>query len=94
MPKRHTVEKIGGTTMTQFKDVMDNVIIGKRKENELYNRIFVVSAYGGITDLLLENKKTREPGVYGVFAEDKREWQDKLELVRNRMLELDRKSVV
>ena len=64
----HTVEKIGGTSMTRFGDVMRNVIIGKRQGNELYNRIFVVSAYGGITNLLLENKKTGAPGIYGFFA--------------------------
>ena len=54
----HTVEKIGGTSMTRFGDVMKNVIIGERSGDEFYNRIFVVSAYGGITNLLLENKKT------------------------------------
>ena len=48
----HTVEKIGGTSMTRFGDVMKNVIIGKRSGDEFYNRIFVVSAYGGITNLL------------------------------------------
>ena len=66
----HTVEKIGGTSMTRFGDVMKNVIIGKRSGADLYNRIFVVSAYGGITNLLLENKKTGAPGIYGFFADD------------------------
>ena len=33
-----------------------------------YNRIFVVSAFGGITNLLLEHKKTGENGVYSEFA--------------------------
>ena len=51
--------------MTRFADVMKNVILGKRSGQELYNRIFVVSAYGGITNLLLENKKTGAPGIYG-----------------------------
>ena len=46
---KHTIEKIGGTSMTKFIDVMNNVIIGNRSEGELYNRVFVVSAYGGIT---------------------------------------------
>ena len=67
MCSKHTVEKIGGTSMTQFGDVMKNVIIGNRKADELYNRVFIVSAYGGVTDLLLEHKKSGEPGVYDLF---------------------------
>ena len=60
----HTVEKIGGTSMSRFGEIIENIIIGKRKGAELYNRVFVVSAYGGITNLLLENKKTAEPGIF------------------------------
>ncbi len=59
---QHTVEKIGGTSMTQFDRVVKNVIIQDRSGEDLYQRIFVVSAYGGITDLLLEGKKTRNTG--------------------------------
>ena len=66
----HTVEKIGGTSMSRFGEVMDNVIVAGRTGNALYNRIFVVSAYSGITNLLLEDKKTGEPGIYGNFAND------------------------
>ena len=54
MANMHTVEKIGGTSMSRFGELMDNILIGKRSGAELYNRIFVVSAYGGITNLLLE----------------------------------------
>jgi aspartate kinase len=62
-----TVEKIGGTSMSQFADVLTNIIrVGK--EDFRYGRVFVVSAYAGVTDLLLENKKTGEPGVYHAFA--------------------------
>ena len=87
----HTVEKIGGTSMTRFGELMRNVIIGGRKGAELYNRIFVVSAYGGITDLLLEGKKTGEPGIYASFAAgDNNLWQEKLEKARARMIELNR----
>ena len=53
----HSVHKIGGTSMTQVDAVMDNILVGNRSEDELYNRVFVVSAYGGFTDLLLENKR-------------------------------------
>ena len=83
--KKHTIEKIGGTSMTHFVDVMNNVIIGSRKQDEFYNRVFVVSAYGGITNMLLEDKKTGEPGVYGKFAEDDQSWMDALESVRSEM---------
>ena len=65
-----TVEKIGGSSMSQFKDVMNNVIIGQRSMNEMYNRIFVVSAYNNVTNWLLEHKKTGEPGVYVQFLEN------------------------
>ena len=86
----HTVEKIGGTSMTRFGELLDNILIADRKGNELYNRIFIVSAYGGITNLLLEDKKTGEPGVYGKFADGSNEWLSKLEETRARMIELNR----
>ena len=90
MSGKHTVEKIGGTSMTCFGDIMNNVIIGGRSEAELYNRAFVVSAYGGITNLLLENKKTGEPGIYGKFAEANDEWEAKLEETRQEMIKCNR----
>ena len=62
-----TVEKIGGTSMSQFQDVLQNIIIGNRKNGELYNRIFVVSAYNNVTNWLLEHKKTGEPGIFNKF---------------------------
>ncbi len=90
MSRKHTVEKIGGTSMTCFGDIMNNVIIAGRSGAELYNRAFVVSAYGGITNLLLENKKTGEPGIYGKFAEANDEWEDKLEETRQKMIRCNR----
>ncbi len=67
-----TVEKIGGTSMSQFGDCLSNIIKGDRTLNDMYNRIFVVSAYNNVTNWLLEHKKTGEPGVYAKFlhAED------------------------
>lgn len=70
----HTVEKVGGTSMSDSDAVLNNVFIGRRKGRDLYNRIFVVSAYAGITDKLLEDKKTGEPGVYALFAGSESEW--------------------
>jgi aspartate kinase len=61
-----TVEKIGGTSMAALKEVLSNIIL--YKEDHIYNRVFVVSAFWGVTDLLLENKKTGAPGVYHKIA--------------------------
>ncbi|WP_069659007.1 aspartate kinase [Arcticibacter eurypsychrophilus] len=63
-----TVEKIGGTSMSALQDVIKNIILFERTGDQLYNRIFVVSAFSGVTDLLLENKKNGEPGVYHRIA--------------------------
>lgn len=63
-----TVEKIGGTSMSNFNDVIKNIIIGNRNNNDIYNRIFVVSAYAHVTNWLLEHKKSKEPGVYMKFV--------------------------
>lgn len=64
-----TVEKIGGTSMSQFKDVLNNIIKGNRTHDDYYNRILVVSAYNNVTNWLLEHKKTGEPGVYVQFLQ-------------------------
>lgn len=85
----HTVEKIGGTSMTQFGEVLRNIIVGQRPPERLYHRIFVVSAYGGITDLLLEHKKSGAAGVYAHYAEGSEQWLAALERVRQRMCELN-----
>jgi aspartate kinase len=71
---KHTVHKIGGTSMSDVEAVFNNVLIGDRPKDALYNRIFVVSAYGGMTDLLLENKKTGEPGVFQLYASSENDW--------------------
>ena len=70
MNGRHSVEKIGGTSMAATSTLFDNVLIAGRQGRDLYNRIFVVSAYAGMTDLLLEHKKTDKPGVYARFVAD------------------------
>lgn len=90
---QHTVEKIGGTSMTRFGELMKNILIGSRKGPELYNRLFVVSAYGGVTNFLLEDKKTGEPGIYGKFAVGDPLWEDKLEATRGEMIRLNESFV-
>ncbi|AIT80003.1 aspartate kinase [Novosphingobium pentaromativorans] len=89
MTAAHSVEKIGGTSMAATSTVFDNVLIAGREGAELYNRIFVVSAYAGMTDLLLEHKKSGEAGVYAHFSANDVEggWQDALARVRDAMHE-------
>lgn len=88
-PKYHTVEKIGGTSMSRVNELRDTLLIGDRQGAELYNRIFVVSAFGGITNLLLEHKKSGEAGVYAAFAsaEGDHGWHEALSRVETAMIE-------
>ncbi len=88
---RHTVEKIGGTSMSRFDRILTDIIIGDRSEPQMYNRIFVVSAYGGVTDLLLENKKSGAPGVYGQFRTGDGTWRDALATIRETMKRFNRR---
>jgi aspartate kinase len=84
-----TVEKIGGTSMTKFHDVLKNIIINNRTDFDLYNRVFVVSAYAGVTNMLLEHKKTQEPGVYEKFVNNEN-FNRSLQEVLNKLLEINR----
>lgn len=88
---QHTVEKIGGTSMSDYRSVRDNIIFKPTQPHSLYQRIFVVSAYGGMTDKLLEHKKTGDAGVYALFAYDRQQnhWLPALEEVRAAMLEIN-----
>ncbi len=90
----HTVEKIGGTSIANTPVILDNILIGDRAPDALYGRVFVVSAYAGMTNHLLEHKKSGQPGVFGLFAsaENKWEWSDALtrlgEAMREKNLEV------
>ena len=66
-----TVEKIGGTSMSRFDEVLKNIVLGNRTKGDYYNRILVVSAYNNVTNWLLEHKKSGTPGIYSKF--EKRE---------------------
>ncbi|UXI04642.1 aspartate kinase [Photobacterium sp. TY1-4] len=79
----HTVEKIGGTSMSAFDAVLDNIMFYPQSP---YQRIFVVSAYGGITDALLECKRSGEPGIYQHIADRNAIWKEKLDDLKQRML--------
>lgn len=87
----HTVEKIGGTSIADTDAVVNNIFLYDREKRNLYNRIFVVSAYSGVTDLLIENKRTGEPGVYAHFASAESDWTwgDSLTAVGHRLREIN-----
>ena len=61
-----SVEKIGGTSMSAFGDVLKHIMLFDKAR--INGRVYVVSAYGGVTNQLLEHKKTGEPGIYALFA--------------------------
>lgn len=86
----HTVEKIGGTSMSRYKDVLNNIWLNET-EGTIFNRIFVVSAYGGVTDMLLEHKKTGNAGVYSSFAEAESPsaWLEQLRKVEQKLLDIN-----
>lgn len=89
----HTVEKIGGTSMMDVDAVLNNILIGDRTGKDLYRRIFVVSAYAGITDKLLEHKRDGSPGVFTLYGEAGSEWAwgDALSDVAQEMLKINAK---
>jgi aspartate kinase len=84
-----TVEKIGGTTMSDYPSVRDNIVLGYRTSP--YKRLLVVSAYGGITDRLLEHKKSGQPGVFALFRADAGDdaWIQALEDLRQLMHDIN-----
>lgn len=82
---RPSVEKVGGTSMAATKALLDNVLLAGRTEGDLYNRVFVVSAYSGVTDLLLEHKKSGQAGVWRRFNDADPAWRDGFDGVREAM---------
>jgi aspartate kinase len=85
--KKLRVEKIGGTTMSRFGEVLKNVIL--KDQNDIYNRIYVVSAYSGVTNELLEHKKTGQSGIYQSFEQND-EYEPAMISLQNRLCELNR----
>jgi aspartate kinase len=86
-PAQHSVEKIGGTSMSDYRAVRDNIIFKPGSGQNLYQRVFVVSAYSGITNDLLEHKKSGRPGVYGLFAssENDNDWYDAMAQLQSKL---------
>lgn len=85
-----TVEKIGGTSMSALSDALQNIVLYKRGRDELYNRIFVVSAFAGVTDWLLENKRTGEAGIYHRIAKH-RNFQNALQDLTRKLQDINQK---
>ena len=83
-----TVHKIGGSSMSQFEDVLQNIVLGQAQEGSYYNRIFVVSAYMHVTNWLLEHKKTGEPGVYDLFVKN-RDYKQALEVLLQKLIDIN-----
>lgn len=92
---KHTVEKIGGTSMSRTDELLDTLFIGAREGADLYGRVFVVSAYGGVTDKLLEDKKTGAAGVFDAFADGDGAgaWMDALDAAAAAMIEVNARLV-
>lgn len=86
--KKHKlrIEKIGGTSMSRFPEIINNIIL--RDKDDIYGRIYVVSAYAGVTDELLEHKKTGQPGIYKLF-EDEKNYPRKMLALRDSLFEFN-----
>jgi len=87
----HTVEKIGGTSMSDYGSVRDNIFLNEQLGGDIYSRIFVVSAYGGITNRLLEHKKSGEAGIYALFSGSTSEegWVQALSTLKAELLSIN-----
>jgi aspartate kinase len=84
------VEKIGGTSMSRFPQIIDNIIL--RNPTDIFGRIYIVSAYAGVTNELLEHKKTGQPGIYQLFREQEN-YPKKMLALRDSLFELNKTFV-
>ncbi len=80
------IEKIGGTSMTRFQEVVDNIVL--KNKDDIFNRIYIVSAYGGVTNDLLEHKKTGQPGIYKKF-EDQEDYRSAMEALKIKLCRMN-----
>ena len=74
--------------MSKFHDVLQNIVIGKRPPERMYNRIFVVSAYNNVTNWLLEHKKSGQPGIYTRFYNNE-DYETALDELCGKLIELN-----
>jgi aspartate kinase len=88
LPKKDLrIEKIGGTSMSRFPEIIKNIIL--YDPEDIYNRIYVVSAYDGITNMLLEHKKSRIPGIYKKFR-DHEDYNSALTDLKNHLYSINK----
>jgi aspartate kinase len=87
-----TVEKIGGTSMSKFQDVLQNIIHYPNEKEFRYGRVFVVSAYGGITNMLLEDKKTKDAGIYTKFILQE-DYEDAIDVLTNKLIQTNNEFI-
>lgn len=76
--------------MSRFAEIVDNIIL--RNPEKPYGSIYVVSAYAGITNELLEHKKTGEPGVYRLFK-DQENYPLKMLALREKLYKINESFV-
>lgn len=78
--------------MSNYKVVRDNIFMKPSQKGSLYHRIFVVSAYGGITNDLLEHKKTGELGIYSLFASSAQDesWQEAIQALKQKLYAINK----
>lgn len=88
----HSVEKIGGTSMSDYRAVRDNIIFKPQNSDSIYRRIFVVSAYAGVTNDLLEHKKSGESGIYKLFSssESNEAWEEAIDALQKKLHGINR----
>lgn len=77
--------------MSSYESVRDNIILTSKRG--IYNRAFIVSAYAGVTDRLLEHKKSGVPGVYGLFAGGIKDtsWEKEIDKVEQLLISINHK---
>ena len=77
--------------MSDYVAVRDNIILKPVHNESIYNRVFVVSAYGGITNLLLEHKKNGTSGVYAEFANSLNDdsWMEAMEKLKQEIFSIN-----
>ncbi len=73
--------------MSRFPEIIDNVIL--HNPDDIYGRVFVVSAYAGVTNALLEHKKTGKPGIYKLF-EDQENYPIKMLELRDTLFAINK----
>ncbi len=73
--------------MTRFSEIADSIILSDK--NDVFNRVYVVSAYSGVTNALLEHKKTGRAGIYKEFK-DHSDYQAALKSLKNKLCQMNK----